>query len=187
MVAEPDREHAIATLKVAFVQDRLTKGEFDARIDRALAARTYAELATVTADIPAWLVKVRPPRTPSRWRRSNAVRWVAFGAVTPALLAVAFAVISQPGGSGYGAVTFVIALGYFLFWLSAGAEMLWQWHCLSLPTAALCVRCAHTAASHRAPASCTVRLTSRRCPCAGYVPPGHSPPGTDPQLMEFGS
>src|SRR5262245_21495190 len=124
MVAGPDREHAIATLKVAFVQGRLTKDEFDVRIDQALAARTYAELTTVTADIPAWLVKVRPPRTPSRWRTSNVVRWGTFGAITPALLAVAFAAMSQPGGSGYGAVIFVIALGYFLFWLSAGAEML---------------------------------------------------------------
>ena len=40
-----DREQTIDTLKVAFVQDRLTKDEFDARIGHTLAARTHADLA----------------------------------------------------------------------------------------------------------------------------------------------
>ena len=37
----------------AFVQERLTKDEFDLRVGRALASRTYADLAALTADIPA--------------------------------------------------------------------------------------------------------------------------------------
>ena len=48
-----EREQAIEVLKVAFVQDRLTKDEFEVRAGRALTARTAAELATLTADIPA--------------------------------------------------------------------------------------------------------------------------------------
>ena len=39
-----DREQVIETLKAAFVQGRLTKGEFDLRVGQAFAARTYAEL-----------------------------------------------------------------------------------------------------------------------------------------------
>src|SRR5215469_715577 len=55
-----DRELVIGTLTAAFVQGRLTKDEFDLRAGQAFAARTYAELAAVIADIPAGLT------TPSR-------------------------------------------------------------------------------------------------------------------------
>ena len=47
-----DREQAISALKAAFVHGRLTGDEFDARVGQALAARTHAELAAITADIP---------------------------------------------------------------------------------------------------------------------------------------
>ena len=47
-----DREQAISALKAAFVQGRLTSDEFDARVGQALASRTRAELAAITADIP---------------------------------------------------------------------------------------------------------------------------------------
>ena len=48
-----DREQATEQLKVAFVQGWLDKDEFDARVGRALTARTYAELAAIIADLPA--------------------------------------------------------------------------------------------------------------------------------------
>jgi len=188
--ASPDeREQVVDTLKVAFVQDRLTKDEFDARISHALAARTYAELTTVTADIPPGLAGARPRRKPARPQMTNAARWGATGLVTPAILAVAFALDSLRGDSGYGTVTIVIAFVYFVFWLSAGADMLWQWHCMTVPGAGMCVRCAHTAASHPTPASCTVRpgsLKLNRCPCAGYVPPGVSPERADLSVLASG-
>jgi Domain of unknown function (DUF1707) len=47
-----DREQVIDLLKAAFVQARLTRDDFDARVGQALASRTYAELAEVTAGIP---------------------------------------------------------------------------------------------------------------------------------------
>jgi hypothetical protein len=177
-----DREQAIDALKAAFVQGRLAKDEFDARIGQTLASRTYAELATVTADIPVRRGGAPPPGRPARRRASNAVRWGTSGFVTPAILAAAFAVASLRGGGVYGAVAFVIAFVYFVFWLSAGAEMLWQWHCMCLPGASMCVRCAHTTVSHRTPASCAVRmgpLKLRPCSCTGYVPPGVSPEAVD--------
>ena len=64
-----DREQTIDTLKAAFVQDRLDRDEFDARIGQALASRTYGELAAVTADIPAELTGAPPGRPPVRARR----------------------------------------------------------------------------------------------------------------------
>ena len=48
-----DREQVIDVVKAAFVQGRLAKEEFDQRIGRVFASRTYADLAYLTADIPA--------------------------------------------------------------------------------------------------------------------------------------
>ena len=48
-----DRERVIDTLKVAFMQGRLTKGELNVGLGQALVARTHADLAAVIADIPA--------------------------------------------------------------------------------------------------------------------------------------
>ena len=56
-----DREQVIEALKDAFVQGRLTRDELATRAGRALAARTFAELATLTADIPAAAGPARPP------------------------------------------------------------------------------------------------------------------------------
>ena len=56
-----DRERVIAALKAAFVQGRLTKDELDVRVGQVLAARTYADLAALTADLPGGLPGVLPP------------------------------------------------------------------------------------------------------------------------------
>jgi hypothetical protein len=56
-----DREQVIETLKAAFVQGRLDRDEFDLRVSQTFASRTYAELATLIADIPARLTTARPP------------------------------------------------------------------------------------------------------------------------------
>ena len=64
--AHADRDRAIDTLKAAFVEGRLTKDELVMRVARALASRTYAELAAVTADLPAGLTAGQPPRETAR-------------------------------------------------------------------------------------------------------------------------
>ena len=51
--SDADREQAVETLKAAFVQDWLAKAEFEARVGRALASRTYAELAAVSMTVDA--------------------------------------------------------------------------------------------------------------------------------------
>ena len=57
-----DREQVIEMLKAAFVQGRLAKDEFDLRVGQAFAARTHAELAAVTASLPAEPTTAKPPR-----------------------------------------------------------------------------------------------------------------------------
>jgi hypothetical protein len=64
-----DRERVIDLLKAAFVQGRLDRDEFDARVGRTLASRTNWELAAVTFDIPAELIGALPRRPPVRARR----------------------------------------------------------------------------------------------------------------------
>ena len=61
-VSHADREQVIGTLKAAFVQGMLAKGEFDLRVGQTLAARAYADLAALTADLPAGLAAAKPPQ-----------------------------------------------------------------------------------------------------------------------------
>jgi Domain of unknown function (DUF1707) len=65
-----DREQVVSTLKAAFVQGMLDRDEFGQRVGQALAARTCADLATVTADLPAGLAvaQLPTPRAPDRAR-----------------------------------------------------------------------------------------------------------------------
>jgi hypothetical protein len=59
-----DREHVIDVLKAAYVYGLVTKDEFDERVSQTLASRTHAELALITADIPAGLAAAPPPPKP---------------------------------------------------------------------------------------------------------------------------
>jgi hypothetical protein len=98
-----DREHVIDTLKAAFADGRLDKDELDDRVGQTLAARTYAELATVTADIPAGPASAPPPRRAGRpLRRAgrplasrSAVKWglVGAGAMIPPAMFVTSAFV----------------------------------------------------------------------------------------------
>ena len=72
-----DREQAIDTLKTAFVHGQLTKDELDTRAGQALAARTYADLAALTADIPPRPPAARPARPPAPVRRRPLARAAA--------------------------------------------------------------------------------------------------------------
>src|SRR5690349_18477589 len=74
-VGHAEREQAIETLKDAFVRGRLTMEEFDARAGLALIARTGADLAALTADIPAVPVVAglaRPAAPAHRWPLARA-------------------------------------------------------------------------------------------------------------------
>jgi len=52
-VSDADREQVAERLRVAAGQGRITLDELDARLDASFAARTYADLAVITRDLPA--------------------------------------------------------------------------------------------------------------------------------------
>ena len=67
-----DRERAVDVLKAGFAEGRLTQDEYNDRMGQAYSARTYGELATLTADLPAgvgpmpaWPVPAYQPPPPS--------------------------------------------------------------------------------------------------------------------------
>jgi hypothetical protein len=60
-VSDAEREQVIGTLKAAFVRGVLVKDEFDLRVGQAFVSRTYAELAAVTAGLPAGPAAAQPP------------------------------------------------------------------------------------------------------------------------------
>jgi len=55
--ADADRDRVVEFLQQAYSEGRLSKDEYDVRMGRALAARTYADLDQLVADLPA----ARPP------------------------------------------------------------------------------------------------------------------------------
>ena len=53
LAGNADRERAVGVLRAAFTEGRLTQDELDDRVERAYAARTYGDLWTLIADLPA--------------------------------------------------------------------------------------------------------------------------------------
>ena len=51
-VADVDREQTADVLRGAYVRVGCTQDELDARLGQAYAARTYADLSALTADLP---------------------------------------------------------------------------------------------------------------------------------------
>jgi hypothetical protein len=104
-----DREQVIDALKAAFVQGRLDEDELDARVGQAFASRTYAELAAVTADLPARPTAAPPPpRMPARTRARPSVRGsIQTGAC--AIVAVAMLEALDLGATGLETAVAIVA------------------------------------------------------------------------------
>ena len=70
--ADADRDRVVGFLTTAFSEGRLTKDEYDDRLESALAARTYADLDTLVADLPAAAAAVQPvPARPVQLAGTN--------------------------------------------------------------------------------------------------------------------
>jgi hypothetical protein len=129
-----DREQVVDTLKDAFVQGRLTKDEFDSRVAHALAARTYADLATLSADLRAMPPAVRPPRKPVPPREPVPARpantAVKNGARVIAATTVltggvwAGALLSQTDSQALGGLVFAFTFLWFGIVMLVGSVML---------------------------------------------------------------
>jgi Domain of unknown function (DUF1707) len=106
-----DREQVIEVLKAAFVRGRLDGDEFGMRVDRALASRTYADLAALTADIPTPLTRARPPE-PAREPASQNKKAVAALACATPLPGLLVALPSIPDGSPFAVLVLVLICGW---------------------------------------------------------------------------
>ncbi len=103
-----DRENVIGTLQAAFVQGMLTKDELDLRVGQTLAARTYADLAALTADIPAGLTGSRPPQRARRPANKKTAAAVACATVASIGMLPVFQM--TPDGSPFAIPVALIAL-----------------------------------------------------------------------------
>lgn len=108
LASDADRERAVDLVKAAFVQGVLTKDELDARTGAVLTARTYGQLAAVTAGLaprpprtkpetrPAARSRTRPETRKRRRTRKKVLAWGACAIVLPPALGAAF--LSYYGG-----------------------------------------------------------------------------------------
>ena len=121
-----DREQVVAALQAAFVQGRLAADELDERVGQALAARTYAELAALTTDLPTDLDRAlvpaptpsqapagRPQNTAARRPQNTVARRAVkagAGAIGATVIAVgaAIAVAGEPAAAAVIAVFMVV-------------------------------------------------------------------------------
>jgi hypothetical protein len=131
--SQADREHSLDVLKVAFAEGRVTLDELDHRVGQVLAAQTYAELAVVTADIPAGLIGAPPAAAPTlpepararrRRRLNKAAVWAVSGLIPPALMFAALFPDNHVAWATLGPLAFIAFIG----WLGAGIAMLCRWH-----------------------------------------------------------
>jgi hypothetical protein len=120
-----DRERVVDVLKAAFVHERLTKDEFDLRVGHALASRTYAELAAVTADLPAGPIGDQPPRMRVRVQARPPMSNAAKAGICVAIAVAVTAVMTLVYGF---AALFLFVLFYFMALLVACAQMLASRH-----------------------------------------------------------
>ena len=51
--SDSDRDRVVEVLNVAYSEGRLSKDEYDDRLEHAFSARTYADLDQIVADLPA--------------------------------------------------------------------------------------------------------------------------------------
>jgi len=65
LASTADRERALDVLRAGFAEGRLTQEEHDERVGRVYTARTYADLAAVTADLPGGQPPVPPYPPPA--------------------------------------------------------------------------------------------------------------------------
>jgi Domain of unknown function (DUF1707)/Domain of unknown function (DUF4190) len=134
--ATADRERTVDVLKAGFAEGRLTQDEYNDRMGRAYAARTYGELFALTADLPAgalpaWPVPVYSPPPPAATSGTNSMAIASmvlgvaefFTAGLTAIPAVICGHIARrelrlSGQRGDGLATGGLVLGYMaiIFW-----------------------------------------------------------------------
>ena len=72
--ADADRDRVVEVLKLAYSEGRLSKDEYDGRVESALSARTYADLDQVVTDLP-----VRPSTVVTPVAKTNGFAIASLG------------------------------------------------------------------------------------------------------------
>jgi Domain of unknown function (DUF1707) len=93
--SDAERDAVADRLRAAAAEGRLDPDELDERVGQAYSARTHAELASLTTDLPAPVPKPPPPDSP--WRSEHFRQRLA-GFVIPNLICNA---IWLATGAGY--------------------------------------------------------------------------------------
>jgi Domain of unknown function (DUF1707) len=110
--SDSEREQVAGALQAAFVQGRLTQEELSARAEQTYAAKTYADLTEVIADLPTELTGTISQRAP--WRATKGAWWFEYAAFLPGIVAI----IALPNGPGTTIRTLIVfaAVIYPVFW-----------------------------------------------------------------------
>jgi Domain of unknown function (DUF1707) len=107
-----DRDQAIDVLKAAFVQGLLSKDEFDLRVGRVFASRTFADLGALTADIPGRVMSAQPSDEDARQPgRALSFKTAARVGAVGAIPSMASATVVMMQSSGVPAVAGVLLVG----------------------------------------------------------------------------
>jgi Domain of unknown function (DUF1707) len=114
--SDADRDAVTERLREAAIEGRLEPDELEQRVDSALRARTYGELARLVADLPR---RPNMPWRPSDGRTRAVARSALLGAGLLAAVAIAVAVV---------AVVVVLAVTAAAWWLACA---LWFLCCAS--------------------------------------------------------
>ncbi len=126
--SDTDRERAVDVLKAAFAEGRLSKDEYDDRMTRIFASRTYGELSVLTCDLPAGplgtvLPAPQPMYLPPRGTNGLAIAALVLGLAQPLTFGIttipaavcghmARRQIRRTGESGMGMATVGLTFGW---------------------------------------------------------------------------
>ena len=163
--ADADRDRAVSFLTTAYTEGRLSKDEYDTRLETALSARTYADLDRIVTDLPGARVGPVPLRGPAPTNGlaiaslACGLAQFAFGPLPtiPAIVLghMARHQIKRSGEDGAG----LALAGLLLGWAAVVLGVL-------IVAGAVAVFAAHTAVVH-----------SIQAPVPGGPPPPAAPPG----------
>jgi hypothetical protein len=118
--ADSDRQSVADRLRVALEEGRLDLHEYDERLQRAYAAKTYGDLQVLLTDLPAAPVP-EPPRRPAAddvTRRWLAQLWSGYFSVVGITVAIWLVAAIASGELQY----------FWPFWVAGpwGAILIWQ-------------------------------------------------------------